>query len=90
MSNSIFTRVVAVIALVFSMIAFYFSLGTRELNQKAVKEIEAGVKKEIVEEVWVELKPLYKDFGIPANNPPSSVGELIRPLLGVQNPASIP
>lgn len=45
--------------------------------------VEERVYRRIVADVWQELMPIYRDFGIAIDGEPKTIGELLRPLMSV-------
>ncbi len=55
-------------------------------NRPNAEAIAAKVQSQIAADLWVEWKPVYKDMGLPTDQPPEKVSDLFRPLLPLPAP----
>lgn len=69
------------IAVIACAIGIYGAL--RQVTAPDETAIENRVYRRIVAETWLELAPVYEDFGIKRRGEAKTVGDLIRPLLSI-------
>lgn len=55
------------------------------LTRPSEKQIADRVYGQLLTEAWVEVEPVFEDFGIDQEKP-NTFRELLKPLLGVENP----
>lgn len=79
-------RTIASIALLAAVLALALAVYAASRTASAPDEsaIEKRVYQRIVSELRRELAPAYEDFGIHFEREPETVGELMRPLLSVE------
>lgn len=79
---------VTVVALVIAVIALVISRRGQGVDEAEAANIEKRVYQRMLDETWQEVKPVYKEFGVKVDRPPTSFGELIRPLVSVKSPSA--
>lgn len=78
-------KLVAWLALLIAVLALAVAASCvwRTTGSADDKAVEERVYERIVSEVYHELHPVYRDFGVELAAPPQTISELVRPLLSV-------